>query len=146
MSLSLARLAAPIFAVSIVAIICGSPVQASTFEVLHTFSGGSFPNAGLINVHGTLYGTTGGTVYSMTKDGVLNTIAAPGGGLFGGAIAVGGTLYTTTARGGPSQAGTVISVPTQGVVRVLYEFTGGSDGADPLAGLIHVGGKFYGTT
>lgn len=65
--------------------------------------------------------------------------------------AAGGRLYGTTAYGGttnskcPLGCGTVVRLDTSGRERVIYRFTGGSDGAAPLAGVI-VDGALYGTT
>jgi len=58
-----------------------------------------------------------------------------------------GTLYGTTETGGASGAGTVFKVSKSGTLTVLYSFTGGSDGANPFAGLLRdAAGNFYGTT
>jgi uncharacterized repeat protein (TIGR03803 family) len=124
----------------------------------------------LINVNGTLYGTTTedgaklghshlccGTVFSVTtagKEQVLYKFAggpADGGSPVADLIDVNGTLYGTTAYGGSSgcesaDCGTVFSVTTAGKEEVLHSFTGDSDGATPSAGLINVNGTLYGTT
>ncbi|MGA9943620.1 MAG: choice-of-anchor tandem repeat GloVer-containing protein, partial [Candidatus Cybelea sp.] len=42
--------------------------------------------------------------------------------------------------------GTVYSVRPGGAEKVLYRFSGGSDGSDPDAALVEVGGVLYGTT
>jgi uncharacterized repeat protein (TIGR03803 family) len=64
-----------------------------------------------------------------------------------------GNLYGTTASGGGvtcffrDGCGTVFKVNTTGKETVLYSFTGGADGAIPLAGLIRdAAGNLYGTT
>ena len=60
-----------------------------------------------------------------------------------------GNLYGTTASGGPSNAGTVFTVKTDGAsFRTLYAFGGvASDGRDPLAPLLLDGfGNLYGMT
>jgi uncharacterized repeat protein (TIGR03803 family) len=58
-----------------------------------------------------------------------------------------GTFFGTASQGGPSNAGTVFQVTADGVVTVLYAFSGGSDGAYPYAGLVLTAdGTFYGTT
>ncbi len=75
-----------------------------------------------------------------------------GYGSFSDLIAVGGTLYGTTEFGGKTTSqcyigcGTVFSVTASGAERVTYRFTGGGDGYAPLAGLVALGGKLYGTT
>lgn len=73
--------------------------------------------------------------------------AQPEAGLF----AVNGVLLGTTYSGGmgcasTSGCGTVFRVHPTGVERVLHRFAGGSDGANPLAGLVGAGGAYYGTT
>jgi uncharacterized repeat protein (TIGR03803 family) len=130
--------------------------------VLHSFTGsdGLFPVAKLINVNGTLYGTTfdggtnnTGTVFSITQSGQLNTIysfgsstGADGQNPHAALINVNGTLYGTTNYGGTSGNGTVFSITTTGQETVLYSFGTGSDGSSPLADLINVNGVLYGTT
>ncbi len=42
--------------------------------------------------------------------------------------------------------GTVYSVTVSGKERVIYRFTGGSDGAQPAGGLVNIGGALFGTT
>jgi len=146
-------------------------------EVLYSFnggfqggSGGGAPSAGLINVNGTLYGTTEngggtgcgacgglGTVFSIKSSGAETVVYRFKGGGDGeypvaGLINVRGTFYGTTNEGGGtgcggSGCGTVFSInPTTGAEKVLYSFKGGSDGKYPLAGLIDVNGSLYGTT
>jgi len=58
-----------------------------------------------------------------------------------------GNLYGTTQSGGAFGAGTVYRLMPDGTETVLYSFTGGTDGAMPLAGLlIDEAGNLYGTT
>jgi uncharacterized repeat protein (TIGR03803 family) len=145
-------------------------------SVLHSFQGGSdgaLPSGNLINVGGTLYGTTNqgggtgcgnypglgpgcGTVFKVTPLGIESVLYSFKGGNDGanpsaGLVNVGSTLYGTTFGGGGtgcggSGCGTVFRVTPQGVESVLYSFQGGSDGALPLGDLINVGGTLYGTT
>jgi uncharacterized repeat protein (TIGR03803 family) len=82
-----------------------------------------------------LYAFTGGT----------------GGGRSQGAVIVdkAGNLYGTTNSGGLYNAGTLFELsPSNGSWNetVLYSFTGGSDGAYPMAGLTFCHGNLYGTT
>lgn len=131
--------------------------------VLHSFAGqpsdGSNPTAGLVNVNGTLYGTTAGggknddgTVFSITPSGtetVLHSFAGkPKDGNRPGAALhdVDGVLYGTTGAGGTNDFGTVFSITPSGKETVLYSFKGGTaDGVAPRAGLIDVKGTLYGT-
>jgi uncharacterized repeat protein (TIGR03803 family) len=122
---------------------------------------GSHPNAGLLDVNGTLYGTTAnggggsGTVYRISTSGVEKVLHRFLGGADGISpesvlVDVNGTLYGTTRVGGGSGCsygcGTVYRVSASGTEKVLYAFKGGSDGAYPIAGLIDVNGTLYGTT
>jgi uncharacterized repeat protein (TIGR03803 family) len=66
---------------------------------------------------------------------------------YAGVINVKGMLYGTTAYGGANGDGTVFSITPSGTETVLYSFKGGpGDGEYPIAGLINVKGKLYGTT
>jgi uncharacterized repeat protein (TIGR03803 family) len=57
-----------------------------------------------------------------------------------------GNLYGTTPSGGVVGQGTVFRLDSSGSLTVLYNFTGGSDGAAPVAGLIaDAAGNLYGT-
>jgi uncharacterized repeat protein (TIGR03803 family) len=136
-------------------------------HVIHAFRGGPgsgadgcYPVAGLIDVAGTLYGTTSsggesenGTVFSVTPAGRETVIhsfmgGADGAAPVGGLAAVGGRLYGTTSAGGSYDSGTVFSVTATGAENVVYSFhdIDGSDGAAPMAGLVELRGSLYGTT
>jgi uncharacterized repeat protein (TIGR03803 family) len=119
---------------------------------------GAFPESGLIDVKGTLYGTTSGggtynkgTVFSITTNGSEKVLYSFGGGSADGAspsaglINVSGTLYGTTGGGGAYNNGTVFSITSGGKEKVLHNFSG-TDGQQPLATLINVNGTLYGTT
>jgi uncharacterized repeat protein (TIGR03803 family) len=137
-------------------------------NVLHTFNkeqgrGGSFPTAALTDIKGTLYGTTSqggahgdGVVFSITPSGTQKVLhsfdGTDGANPAASLVNVKGTLYGTTASGGAYGGGpkyccgTVFSITPGGIEKVLYSFSGGSDGADPIAPLIDVHGMLYGTT
>ena len=136
---------------------------AQTLTTLHSFTGepdGDGPVGALIDVGGTLYGTTftggthgAGTVFTIDPttgaETVLHSFTGGGAGLYPEAalLNVSGTLYGTAAKGGTYDAGTVFAVnPATGAVKLVYSFAGGSDGQDPDAALIMVGGMLYGTT
>lgn len=81
--------------------------------------------------------------YQYTGDGVLPT----GGVVFDRS----GNLYGVTQAGGASDRfGTVYKLSPSGggwTEQILYSFTGGNDGADPIGGLIiDASGNLYGTT
>jgi uncharacterized repeat protein (TIGR03803 family) len=133
-----------------------------TEKVLHSFGGspdGAHPSASLIEVDGTLYGTTTvggtygrGTVFSITPSGsemVLHSFGKGKDGVYPSAamVAVNGTLYGTTQHGGTyNSRGTVFAVTPSGSEKVLHSFGNGTDGAIPSAPLIDVNGTLYGTT
>jgi uncharacterized repeat protein (TIGR03803 family) len=138
--------------------------QAQTFQVIHSFTGGSDggnPLDGFIaDSAGNLYGTTNtggasgdGVVFKITRSGVQTVLysflggtdgAFPEGGLIRDKV---GNLYGTTTGGGSGNAGTVFMVSAAGVEQVLYTFPGGTNGATPEAGLaIDAEGNLYGTT
>src|SRR5579863_3728211 len=81
---------------------------------------------------------------------VLHNFSTPPGGTnpFAGVTRdAAGNLYGTTALGGSANRGVVFKVDTEGHETVLYNFTGGADGAVPEAGVIGDGtGNLYGTT
>lgn len=138
--------------------------------VLHSFQNspgdGATPLSSLVNVNGTLYGTTfaggtsgKGTVFSITPSGSYKVIYNFAGGNDGASPSAGlaelnGTLYGTTLAGGqpngcirPLGCGTVFSITAAGKESVLHRFLGGSnDGARPVAPLVSVNGMLYGTT
>ena len=130
---------------------------------------GGYPFAGLTALNGILYGTTHvtapnynnyGTVFRVTKIGkenVLHNFDGPGDGRYpdAGVIGVQGVLYGTTSEGGSGTCrnnygligcGTVYSISTGGSWKVLYSFTGGRDGAYPVATVTALNGTLYGTT
>ena len=67
-------------------------------------------------------------------------------------VAMNGILYGITAGGGSvvcpgkNPCGTVFSVTTSGAEHIVYRFQGGTDGMEPVASLLGVGGTLYGTT
>jgi len=58
-----------------------------------------------------------------------------------------GNLYGTTPFGGAANAGIVYKISPAGQETILYNFTGGADGANPFAGVVmDAAGNLYGTT
>jgi uncharacterized repeat protein (TIGR03803 family) len=142
-----------------------------TESILYTFTGGSdggAPVGGMIrDSSGNLYGTTSsgggsnvGTVFELVPNGsggYTESILHDFTGSSDGANPVGrllmdsgGNLYGTTEFGGSNNTGTVFKLsPSAGgyTESILYSFAGGSDAANPVAGLAIDGtGNLYGTT
>ncbi len=68
-----------------------------------------------------------------------------------GLLAVNGALVGTTYTGGGASScsggcGTVYRVFPSGTEHVLHRFAGGSDGENPIGGLVEIDHAFYGTT
>ncbi|HLY03286.1 MAG TPA: choice-of-anchor tandem repeat GloVer-containing protein [Candidatus Cybelea sp.] len=150
---------------------CGTVFSITTSgkeSVLHRFAGkpdGARPYAGLINVNGTLYGTTEsggancssrngcGTVFTITTSGAEKVLYSFKGGsedgeypTQAGLLDVNGTLYGTTEYGGTNHWGTIFSITTSGKETVLHSFGSTGDGVLPHGGLLDVNGTLYGTT
>jgi len=130
-----------------------------------TCADGNNPTTRLLDVSGTLYGTTEyggigcgpgcGTVYSLNlrtgRERIAHYFSFDGtDGAYpeAGLINVGGILYGTTSNGGTNSLGTVFSLdPRTDAETVVYSFQGGdTDGARPDADLTNVSGTLYGTT
>jgi len=57
-----------------------------------------------------------------------------------------GNFYGTTAQGGANNSGVVFKITPSGVLTVLHDFNGTTDGSRPNAGLVQAtDGNFYGT-
>ncbi len=136
-------------------------------HVLHSFgatgSDGVYPAAALIDVYGTLYGTTAnggkstnaGTFFRIATSGTERVLYSFGKSRHSSAfpaaslIDVKGVLYSTADWGGRYHFfGTVFSISSSGREHTLYSFGRPylSDGEIPSAGLIDVNGILYGTT
>jgi uncharacterized repeat protein (TIGR03803 family) len=145
---------------------CGSVFSLTTSgteKTLHSFgtqtNDGKNPLATLLNIDGTLYGTTSqggkykrGTIFSISTTGKERVLYSFGTDPYDGTfpsstlIYAKGALYGTTQHGpGPQYAGTVFSITPFGRERSVFNFNGG-DGSQPIAGLIYFKGVFYGTT
>ncbi len=143
--------------------LAGSPLlHAQTYTVLHRFKGsdGSSPYGLLtLDSKSNLYGMTrdggahgSGTIFELsgTKEKVLYSFhdnpdgANPLRSLLRDSA---GNLYGTTPLGGSSGSGAVFKLDTTGSETVLYNFSGGTDGDQPLTGLVRdTAGNLYGTT
>jgi uncharacterized repeat protein (TIGR03803 family) len=142
---------------------------AGTFTVLYVFDGiaGAQPNSRLtIDSQGNLYGTTStggangqGTVFELSP-GANGSWSAKA--LYSFCFATctdgdkpigplardnAGNLYGVAYGGGTSGLGTVFKLDTSGTLTVLHNFTGGSDGYQPVGGLTRdPSGNLYGVT
>jgi uncharacterized repeat protein (TIGR03803 family) len=130
---------------------------------LYSFTGSAgeaFPEGGTLSFDDTLYGTTAGqgqnsgSVFAFAPQSGVETLlhqftGPDGANPTAGLVAYKGMLYGTTAAGGGGEhdAGAVFKInPLTGAESLVYSFTGGSDGAAPVAGLIVVDKMLYGTT
>jgi len=146
--------------------------NSTNYRIVYSFLGspdGGSPTARLIDVGGTLYGTTSqggsykygacgtsnffgcGTVFSVTTGGTEKVLHSFGAGADGvnpmaPLIEIKAMLYGTTSAGGAYGGGTVFSITPSGTEKVLHSFGAKGDGAKPIAGLIDVDGTLYGTT
>jgi uncharacterized repeat protein (TIGR03803 family) len=150
----------------------GPWTESELFSFDGGFDGGSPLAKLVIDTDGNLYGTAsagtgnggGGVVFRLNRslsdpwsETILHTFcAAPECGdgndpLAGVVRDSQGNLYGTTNRGGisasPNRYGVVYKIDSLGNETVLYAFTGGTDGSNPMADLIiDKNGTLYGTT
>ncbi|HEY3639180.1 MAG TPA: choice-of-anchor tandem repeat GloVer-containing protein [Rhizomicrobium sp.] len=142
--------------------------KSNRMRVIHTFGSkggdGAEPYAGVIDVNGTLYGTTEwggtygyGTVYAIDAKAGTETILhsfndnrQDGFNPTADLLELNGVLYGTTPYGGLNSAGTVYSIDlATGIETIIYSFCvtdGCADGETPYSGLTNIKGRLYGTT
>jgi len=132
--------------------------------VLYSFTGGTdgcYPVGGLLrDSAGNLYGTAEecgpfgvGTIFKLSKSGTFTLLYGFGGAPDGAYPAFTtllrdktGTIYGVTEEGGVDNSGTVYELHKNGKVKVLYSFTGGTDGCDIFGNpIMDKAGNFYGT-
>jgi uncharacterized repeat protein (TIGR03803 family) len=135
---------------------------AQTFTPLYHFTrgtDGAAPQAGLVLSGGVLYGTaysggssSQGTVFKINSNGTgfatLHSFngSSDGANPSAGLILLSNALYGTTVHRASSNAGCVFKVGVSGAgFTNLYSFTGGTGGANPLAGFILSDTTLYGT-
>jgi uncharacterized repeat protein (TIGR03803 family) len=158
-----------IIAVTAVAVLSVTCAWAATEQVLYNFTGGSdggHADSALTFHNGSFYGTTssggtGGVVYRLqsTKSGWAETVlysftgGDDGAGPFTDLVFdKAGNIYGDASFGGAYGYGVVYMLIPSGsgyTERVLYTFTGGSDGGYPFQSgklLVDKSGNLYGTT
>lgn len=136
--------------------------QATSFNVLYSFTGGSDggnPAYGnlVLDKNGNLYGTTSlplgtGAVFKLTADGVESVLYYfPGGSGGAGPEALvmdnNGNLWGTACCGGIG-SGVIFKINSTGEEKLVHTFAGQpNDGSTPFGALIlGSDGRFYGTT
>jgi uncharacterized repeat protein (TIGR03803 family) len=145
-------------------VINGMAASGQTINTVHNFKGsdGQNPISVLLTQgrDGRLYGTTVegganglGAVFKQRTVGTGNILlhsfsgsdgSFPIGGL---TLARDGNFYGTANTGGTAGDGVLFRITSSGTLTVLYNFTGGADGAFPLAPPIEaLDGNLYGTT
>jgi uncharacterized repeat protein (TIGR03803 family) len=121
---------------------------------------GAFIYSGLIQGNdGNLYGTASaggskyaGSVFRISLGGFFTSVSSFFGGNVG-AYPYGrllqtadGNFHGTTVQGGAASVGTLFGMTPGGALSFPYSFGGGTDGANPVAGLtLGPDGNFYGT-
>ena len=138
-------------------------------QIVHVFKAddpqdGGYPNGGLVEIGGVLFGTTlgggaanGGTVYRLdvsTNPATyiqlhsfdVNPESQLGAQPVGALTIAGGELYGVTTFGGQSDWGTVFKVDPLGSDFEIVNDFGVSGGLNPQSGLLLDNGYLYGTT
>jgi uncharacterized repeat protein (TIGR03803 family) len=129
------------------------------FTTLHSFtaidgpaltnSDGAYPQANLVLSGNTLYGTAKeggnsgkGTLFAISTDGTgfrnLHSFTGVSDGAkpSAGMILLNSTLFGTASQGGSFGKGTIFAINSDDTgFTILHSFKGGSEGADPQAGL-----------
>jgi uncharacterized repeat protein (TIGR03803 family) len=164
------RLGAALLTLAGVAMVAGAAWASPRERVIDSFAGpnGAGPRSVLVrDTPGNFYGTTYfggvynfGTVFELTpisgggwQESILYSFTGGSDGSLpwaGLTFDSAGNLYGTTLEGGAYEVGTVFELtPTSSGWNetVLYSFTGGDDGGNPLGGVIlDTTGNLYGTT
>ena len=130
-------------------------------HVIYRFRG--FPDAGrpdasLVKIGSTLYGTTAtqgpsgnGAVFAVNaadgKEWIVHSFSGrpDGSGPEAGLISLGNTLYGVTEEGGTNANGTIYAIDQYGRETVLHNFAE-ADGTAPIAALTALNNTLYGTT
>src|SRR5580698_10216307 len=158
-----------------VLLFAGSGLATSTEKTLYSsipYPLGFVPQGNMVaDAQGSLYGATSeggvstcnyglgcGTIFKLARGSnghwqeeiLLNLTGPDGAEPINVVLDAAGNVYAITAAGGSYNYGTVVEVtPTYGdkwAETVLYSFTGGSDGGQPVGLVIGPTGNLYGTT
>lgn len=130
----------------------GAALQAPLLLSTYTTTNGDYyfygtTAGGGTNGDGTIFGITAyGASTNLQSVSLAGTNgASPAAGLVAGAD---GNFYGTTVAGGAHKSGAIFSFnPSNNTVKLLYSFSGGSDGKNPYGGVVQGSdGNFYGTT
>jgi uncharacterized repeat protein (TIGR03803 family) len=118
------------------------------FSNLYSFGSVSFTSVtGPYTNYHYVYITGIGYVYTNTPYYATNTFPLDGVTPNGLVLGSDGNFYGTAQSGGSNNVGTVFKLSSDGRLKNLYDFTGGTDGSNPMAALVQgVDGNFYGTT
>ncbi|HTQ54809.1 MAG TPA: choice-of-anchor tandem repeat GloVer-containing protein [Bryobacteraceae bacterium] len=135
---------------------------AGNYSVLYSFTngpdGGQPYSAVSVDAAGNIYGTTSqggaynaGVVFKLDPAGHESALysftgGSDGGDPFDGPVILdpAGNLYGTTSLGGAANVGVIFNLDTTGNETVMHSFTGGSDGAYPVALVRDSAGNLYG--
>jgi uncharacterized repeat protein (TIGR03803 family) len=158
------------------ALVFAGAARARTYKIIHEFEVLQQPTGNLtMDANGNLYGVTTyggsaectfgpggcGVIWKLAPNGILTILhkftGADGANPFRAGVIfdAAGNLYGTTSQGGSGACTDGCGVVFKLVPKpdgtwtesVLHTFTGGSDGANPYAGLIFdAAGNLYGTT
>lgn len=144
---------------------CGTVFKltaAGEFTLLYSFNGAyAYPSALTLDSAGNLYGfeygsNLNGAIFEITPAGLYSVVytfcSLPN--CADGSMPVGrlivdraGNFYGATNRGGAFDAGTVFELTPELAESVVYSFTGGADGANPVGKLTQdAHGNMYGVT
>jgi uncharacterized repeat protein (TIGR03803 family) len=122
-------------------VVCKTRLQKTLLTTSHIFLTSALFSILLVSLAGRSHAQTAHVLYSFTggADG-----GSPEASLIRDAA---GNFYSTTYSGGADGYGTVFVLSPGGLEKVLYSFTGGTDGANPSSGLIlDAQGYLFGTT
>ncbi len=130
-----------------------------TETVLRSFqsSDGANPYASLAAESSSFLGTTvnggeynSGVIFSVTESGVLKVLHSFEASVDGAnpyaplSLDTKGNVYGTARNGGTSGFGTLFTVTKGGALSILHTFSGVTDGANPVAGVLAIGSALYG--